>query len=66
MDSTKVLICNVCVVDHVENEEQYIQSMEKFGQNCVNKGDAVVGAAFRKFSEHNKEMTALFKNLVRL
>ncbi|XP_037541920.1 arf-GAP with SH3 domain, ANK repeat and PH domain-containing protein 2b [Nematolebias whitei] len=49
---------------HVENEEQYVQSMDKFGLNCVNKGDTVVGAAFSMFSEHNKEMTALFKNLM--
>ncbi|XP_071390905.1 arf-GAP with SH3 domain, ANK repeat and PH domain-containing protein 2b [Centroberyx affinis] len=49
---------------HVESEEQYIQSVEKFGDNCVCRGDAEVGSAFLKFAVFTKELTALFKNLL--
>uniref|UniRef100_A0A4W5MFL3 ArfGAP with SH3 domain, ankyrin repeat and PH domain 2 n=1 Tax=Hucho hucho TaxID=62062 RepID=A0A4W5MFL3_9TELE len=50
---------------HFDNEEQYIQSMEKFGDNCVCREDPEVGSAFLKFAVFTKELTALFKNLVR-
>ncbi|XP_017294722.1 arf-GAP with SH3 domain, ANK repeat and PH domain-containing protein 2b isoform X2 [Kryptolebias marmoratus] len=49
---------------HVENEEQYVQAMDKFGENCRNRNDVVVGDAFCKFSEYTRELTALFKNLL--
>uniref|UniRef100_A0A674C0I9 ArfGAP with SH3 domain, ankyrin repeat and PH domain 2 n=1 Tax=Salmo trutta TaxID=8032 RepID=A0A674C0I9_SALTR len=44
--------------------EQYIQSMEKFGDNCVCREDPEVGSAFLKFAVFTKELTALFKNLL--
>uniref|UniRef100_A0AAQ5ZSI3 Arf-GAP with SH3 domain, ANK repeat and PH domain-containing protein 3 n=1 Tax=Amphiprion ocellaris TaxID=80972 RepID=A0AAQ5ZSI3_AMPOC len=55
---------NTSGLAHVDNEEQYIQSMEKFGDHCVCREDAEVGSAFLKFAVFTKELTALFKNLV--
>ncbi|KAM9355370.1 arf-GAP with SH3 domain, ANK repeat and PH domain-containing protein 2b isoform 2-T2 [Pholidichthys leucotaenia] len=51
-------------VAHVENEEQYVQSLEKFGDSCVLRGENEVGSAFLKFSVFAKELTSLFKNLL--
>ncbi|KAM7368310.1 hypothetical protein PAMP_014543 [Pampus punctatissimus] len=55
---------NTSGLAHVDHEEQYIQSMEKFGDNCANREDTEVGSAFIKFSVFTKELTALFKNLL--
>lgn len=49
----------------MESEEQYVQAMEKFGDNLVSREDAEVGSAFLRFAVFTRELTALFKNLVR-
>lgn len=50
----------------MESEDQYVQAMEKFGDNLVSREDAEVGSAFLRFAVFTRELTALFKNLVRL
>ena len=48
----------------MDNEEQYVQAMEKFGDNLVSREEAKVGSAFVRFAVFTKELSALFKNLV--
>ncbi|XP_077949952.1 arf-GAP with SH3 domain, ANK repeat and PH domain-containing protein 2b isoform X3 [Gasterosteus aculeatus] len=55
---------NASGLAHVDIEEQYVQSMEKFGNNCISREDVEVGSAFLKFAVFTKELTALFKNLL--
>lgn len=55
-----------CVPAHVESEELYIQTVEKFGENLVARDQVQVGSAFLQFSVFTKELMALFKNLVRV
>uniref|UniRef100_A0A3Q0RQ14 ArfGAP with SH3 domain, ankyrin repeat and PH domain 2b n=1 Tax=Amphilophus citrinellus TaxID=61819 RepID=A0A3Q0RQ14_AMPCI len=52
---------------HVENEEQYVQSMQKFGENYLTRGDkddGDIGSAFTKFVVFTRELSALFKNML--
>lgn len=49
---------------HVENEEQYIQSLERFTDNTVYKDDPEMSNYFLTFAGFTKELTALFKNLL--
>lgn len=51
---------------HVENEEQYIQALERFTDNTVYKDDPEMSGYFLKFAGLTKELTGLFKNLVKL
>lgn len=56
----------LCTAAHVDSEEQYVQAMEKFGDNLVCRDDVEVGSAFLRFAVFTRELTALFKNLVRV
>ncbi|KAK3516783.1 hypothetical protein QTP70_023662 [Hemibagrus guttatus] len=49
---------------HVENEDQYTQALEKFGDVCVNRDSPEAGKGFLNFAILTKELTALFKNLL--
>ncbi|KAM3602581.1 uncharacterized protein V6R79_006798 [Siganus canaliculatus] len=55
---------NTSGLAHVENEDQYFQAMEKFGEQCVSRENADVGSAFLQFAAFTKELSALFKNLM--
>uniref|UniRef100_A0A673MVG2 ArfGAP with SH3 domain, ankyrin repeat and PH domain 2b n=1 Tax=Sinocyclocheilus rhinocerous TaxID=307959 RepID=A0A673MVG2_9TELE len=49
---------------HVENEEQYIQALERFTDNTVYKDDPDMSDYFLRFAGFTKELTGLFKNLL--
>uniref|UniRef100_A0A672R4W5 Arf-GAP with SH3 domain, ANK repeat and PH domain-containing protein 2-like n=1 Tax=Sinocyclocheilus grahami TaxID=75366 RepID=A0A672R4W5_SINGR len=49
---------------HVDNEEQYIQALERFTDSTVYKDDPEMPSYFLTFAGFTKELTGLFKNLV--
>ncbi|KAA0708559.1 Arf-GAP with SH3 domain, ANK repeat and PH domain-containing protein 2 [Triplophysa tibetana] len=55
---------NISGLSHVENEEQYIQALERFTDNTVYKDDPEMSSYFLKFAGLTKELTGLFKNLL--
>ncbi|XP_069076857.1 arf-GAP with SH3 domain, ANK repeat and PH domain-containing protein 1 isoform X2 [Pleurodeles waltl] len=50
--------------DHLQNEENYAHSLDKFGSNFLNRDNADLGTAFVKFSSLTKELSTLLKNLL--
>ncbi|KAJ3596499.1 hypothetical protein NHX12_002906 [Muraenolepis orangiensis] len=50
--------------DHIQNEDNYSQALDKFGSNFMSRDNVDLGTAFITFSGLIKELSALLKNLL--